>query len=497
MLRRVLPAVSILALAGCQQPYYAYPPSAAYYNGYYADRALMRGIAPLPQAMAPQPTAPPNNIVLAASRAGVPAGIGATPPALAGGSFREIDPREGRVGFSGADPIRKREAADYANRHVEWITLENGGVLVYEKLDVGAFAGPSDAALIRSDLDWSAFRQRGIAFDPAKLGKIGPFTYLAQSSPTYNCFLFRGKFGTPVDQQAYGNVCYVKRAKELDAVTAEMVGILSQVRFAGAAAMAVAAPAAPAPAPVAAAAKTLAEGSPAVVTMDQCRSRVSFSGAPVPQGAEYRYANGAYSEEAACTCRKDLDYSKVSEFDAVDNVRAAVEKSGFTFQVATFAETPELGRELAYEGIARQGPGDVFLVGRNFYQRCGLSVRATASSYPDLAKARQFVESVSAATAAPAEKVQEAAAGSTVSPVISRAEPSAETPPPAVPRQPVAAAALTGPAKAAVPAVQTAGDVLPGDATAMRLRRLQGLFEQKLITPGEYDAKRKSIIDSL
>ena len=139
----------------------------------------------------------------------------------------------------------------------------------------------------------------------------------------------------------------------------------------------------------------------------------------------------------------------------------------------------------------------MFLVGRNFYQRCGLSVRATASSYPDLAKARQFVESVSAATAAPVETVQEATAGSTASPVISRAEPPAETPPPAVPRQPVATAELTGAAKAPVPAVRAASDALSGDATATRLRRLQGLFEQKLLTPGEYDAKRKSIIDSL
>ncbi len=487
MLRRVVPAVCLLALAGCQQPYYAYPSPPAYAMAYPGGRAPMLAVASPPQTVAP-----PSGIVLAAGRAGAPAGVGVTPPALAGRPFREIDPREARIAFSGGDPVRRREAADYANRHVETATLENGAVLVYERLDAGAFIGPSDAALIKMDLEAAAFRQRGIAFDPANLGKIGPFTYLAQSSPLYNCFVFRGKFGAPLDQQAYGNVCYVRRAKDLDAVTTEMVGLLSRVQFAGTAVVA-AAPAAVPPVP----AKLSAENAPAIVAMEQCRSRASFSGTPrlkdsASASLDYRYADGAYSEEATCLCRKDLDFSKVSDFDVVDNVRAAVEKNGFTFQIGTFAETPALGKELAYEGIAQRGSGDVFLVGRNFYQRCGLSVRATAGSTADLARARRFVESVTPVTSP--EKAQEASAGSTV-PVIARAEPPAETPP-AVPRQPVAAADLAS-AKAPAGPVQAAADAPPAEATAMRLRRLQGLFDQKLITPGEYDAKRKAIIDSL
>src|SRR6185437_3338154 len=83
---------------------------------------------------------------------------------------------------------------------------------------------------------------------------------------------------------------------------------------------------------------------------------------------EYRYANGAYSETASCSCKKDLDYAKVSQFDAVDNARSTVERNGFSLQIATFDDTPELGKELRYE--ARKDTGDVTLVGRNFFQRC-------------------------------------------------------------------------------------------------------------------------------
>ena len=52
-------------------------------------------------------------------------------------------------------------------------------------------------------------------------------------------------------------------------------------------------------------------------------------------------------------------------------------------------------------------------------------------------------------------------------------------------------------AKPAEATVQPAVDQLPGDATVTRLRRLKALREQQLITPDEYDAKRKGIIDSL
>src|SRR5262249_7768698 len=151
--------------------------------------------------------------------------------------------------------------------------------------------------------------------------------------------IFRGRLpqGTATaTRQAYGNVCYAKAAKDLAGVKTEMVDTLARVRVGnGATRMASAAgavPAALAPSPPTA----VSTGAGKAVAIEQCRSRVSFSGTPalmdlpgVPAATrfiEYRYANGAYSETASCSCKKDLDYTKVSQFDAVDNARSAAER---------------------------------------------------------------------------------------------------------------------------------------------------------------------------
>ena len=510
MLYRVLSAASLLALVGCQ-PYYPYPQYSSYgYPNYYRPVLPARAVRPAP---------PPTAMELNAQRAGVAPGLAATPPALVGGPFRDTGTQLGELSFSAGDPVRRSAVADYGNRHIEWLTLKNGGTFVYERLEGGTFTGPGDAELLRADLDWPAFRQRGITFDAARLERVGPFTYLAQTSPMYNCVIFRGRLpqgGAPATRQAYGNVCYAKAAKDLAAVRAEMVDMLARVRVGdGATRMASAAGALPA-------ALTLAASPPAgtpsgagqAVTIEQCRSRVSFSGTPalmdlpgVPAATrfiEYRYVSGAYSETASCSCKKDLDYTKVSQFDAVDNARSSAERNGFTLQIATFDDTPELGKELRYE--ARQESGEVTLVGRNFFQRCSLSVKATAASDADLVKARKFLASVATGTleaAAPAAGLS----GSTQQPIISTAA-KPETPPVAAPREPVAAAAVDSakPAAATAPsataatqpaAVQPAVDQTLGDATITRLRRLKTLKDQQLITPDEYDAKRKGIIDAL
>ncbi|HWG80236.1 MAG TPA: SHOCT domain-containing protein [Stellaceae bacterium] len=505
MLYRVLSAASLLALAGCQ-PYYPYPQYSSYgYPSYYR---------PLVPVSVVRPAAPPTAMELNAQRAGVAPGLAATPPALVGGPFRDTGMQLGELSFSAGDPVRRSAVANYGNRHIEWLTLKNGGTFVYERLEAGAFTGPSDAELLRADLDWPAFRQRGITFDAAKLERVGPFTYLAQASPMYNCVIFRGRLpqgSAPAARQAYGNVCYAKAAKDLAGVRAEMVDMLSRVRVGdGATRIASATGAVPAALTLAASPSAgTSSGAGQAVAIEQCRSRVSFSGTPalmdlpgVPAATrfiEYRYANGAYSETASCSCKKDIDYAKVSQFDAVDNARSAAERNGYTLQIATFDDTPELGKELRYE--ARQESGDVTLVGRNFFQRCSLSVQATAASDAGLAKARKFLASVAAGTleaAAPAA----ALSGSTQQPVISTAA-KPETPPVAAPREPVSEAAVdsatpaAAKAQPAASAVQPAVDQTSGDTTMMRLRRLKALRDQQLITPDEYDAKRKGIIDAL
>src|SRR5260370_30807702 len=105
---------------------------------------------------------------LNAQRAGVAPGLAATPPALVGGPFRDGGAQPGELGFSTGDPVRRSAVANYANRYVEWLTLKNGGIFVYERLDSGAFTGPSDAELLRAALHWPAFPHPRLALRPAK-----------------------------------------------------------------------------------------------------------------------------------------------------------------------------------------------------------------------------------------------------------------------------------------------------------------------------------------
>jgi hypothetical protein len=563
MLHRMIPALSLLAIAGCQ-PYYGY----SQYNmanpaSPYGGRTLVNPGNGNP-GNGPYVYKPPQPTYAAAGNTmpripGV-TGFAVAPVALLGGSFHDIDLHAGEVSFWNDDPVKKREVANYPGRYVERLTLKSGAVFVYEALSGGDMAGPSDGDQIRVDLDAAGFRDRGITFDAAELAHTGPFTYLAQSSSTDNCFVFRTRFrhpGSQVNQRAYGNLCASKATADLAAVRTEMLYVLNRVRFANGVGdnllTAAAAPAAAAIAPAAAPAVVAAgEHGPITMSLDQCGYDVKFSRMPAlgeAAGSEYSYENAAYSERASCSCRKDLDYSKVSEFDAVDNTRARVEKKGFKFEKATFDETPGLGKELAYEAVVERDGTQTFLVGRTFYRQCSFTVETTGASYGDLLKGRKFVESVEAraelaaptplvsdavighatvgSTAAPAAAprvpvgkadlstaadkkavdetpVKPAAAATSAAvaaPIESPVKPAvaATSATVAVPAEnPVKPAAVTTSAAAPTPA-ETAAAIEPvsSDATATRLRRLKTLLDQKLITPGEYDAKRKLILDDL
>src|SRR5260370_9245927 len=128
MLHRIDPAVSLLALVGRQRccPYPQYP---AY--GYYPGRRVV------------SVAAPPTEMELNAQRAGVAPGLAATPPALIGGPFRDAGAQPGELGFAAGDPVRRTAVANYANRHVEWLTLKNRGILVYYRLRTGAVTRPT------------------------------------------------------------------------------------------------------------------------------------------------------------------------------------------------------------------------------------------------------------------------------------------------------------------------------------------------------------------
>lgn len=522
MLHRIIPALSLLAIAGCQ-PYYGY----SQYTANTANPASPYGGRTVANpGNAPYVYKPPQPTYAAAGNTmpripGV-TGFAVEPASLVGGSFHDIDINAGEVSFWNDDPVKKREVANYPGRYVERLTLRNGGVFVYEALSGGDMAGPSDGDQIRADLDAAGFRDRGVAFDAAKLAHAGPFTYLAQSSSTDNCFVFRTRFrhpGSQVNQRAYGNLCTSKATADLAAVRTEMLYVLNRVRFANGAGdnllTAAAAPAAAAIAPAAAPA-VISAGGPIAMSIEQCGYGVKFSSMPAlgeAAGSDYSYENGGYSERASCSCRKDLDYSKVSEFDAVDNTRARVEKKGFKFEKATFDENPGLGKELAYEAVIERDGTQTFLVGRTFYRQCSFTVETTGASYGDLLKGRKFVESVEARAelATPTPLVSDAVighatAGSTAAPAaapripVGKADLSTATDKKAADAAPVQPAAATTSASAAAPApTETAAAIEPAstDAAATRLRRLKTLLDQKLITPGEYDAKRKLILDDL
>jgi hypothetical protein len=521
MLHRIIPALSLLAIAGCQ-PYYGY----SQYTANTANPASPYGGRTVANpGNAPYVYKPPQPTYAAAGNTmpripGV-TGFAVEPASLVGGSFHDIDINAGEVSFWNDDPVKKREVANYPGRYVERLTLRNGGVFVYEALSGGDMAGPSDGDQIRADLDAAGFRDRGVAFDAAKLAHAGPFTYLAQSSSTDNCFVFRKRFrhpGSQVNQRAYGNLCTSKATADLAAVRTEMLYVLNRVRFANGAGdnllTAAAAPAAAAIAPAAAPA-VIAAGGPIAMSIEQCGYGVKFSSMPAlgeAAGSDYSYENGGYSERATCSCRKDLDYSKVSEFDAVDNTRTRVEKKGFKFEKATFDENPGLGKELAYEAVIERDGTQTFLVGRTFYRQCSFTVETTGASYGDLLKGRKFVESVEARAelATPTPLVSDAVighatAGSTAAPAAAPRIPvgkadlsTAADSKKAADAAPVQPAAATTSAAAPAP-TETAAAIEPAttDAAATRLRRLKTLLDQKLITPGEYDAKRKLILDDL
>jgi len=307
-------------------------------------------------------------------------------------------------------------------------------------------------------------------------------------------------------------------------------------------------PPAAAPAPAAAAAATPptpAEASVAV-NLGECGRSVSFSAKPAapeqsPASAgtetvEYVYENGSYGERALCTCKIDLDFSKLTQFDAVENARRNVEKRGFTLEKAVFDETEQTGKELAFEASGKHDSAQSFLVGRNLYGGCGLTVTATGTSYADFVRAKRFLASVADAQAekdtgtgygatittagkedeAPPAKVADNASTQQATSTGTTAAPAPPAPPTNLTQpvdksvEPAPATDKAAEATAAKDAVITGADAQQASATppsqppsqppgtvAARLLQLNELLEQKLITQSEYDARRRAILDSL
>src|SRR5690349_22685378 len=116
------------------------------------------------------------------------------------------------VSFAGTDnPIKERKFLDLTNYTVEQILLNNKSVLSLRisKGD-GLVAGYTDADKLRVETALPFFKDKGIVYDAAKVKKSGPFTYMVQSSDTFNCFIYHTTFGGTVtrDREIYGTLCY-------------------------------------------------------------------------------------------------------------------------------------------------------------------------------------------------------------------------------------------------------------------------------------------------
>jgi hypothetical protein len=157
-------------------------------------------------------------------------------------AFKEIPTADSKVSFTGDDPTKRREAQNLTDRYSERITFKNNATLRYDKITINAgFTGAwSDADDIKADVENGIFyKDRAIVFDAAKIKSGGYYTYLLQSSPTHNCFIFHGTFGdtqkgrvgSPGDQSISGGMCYTAASKSLDALEREMTALLARARY--------------------------------------------------------------------------------------------------------------------------------------------------------------------------------------------------------------------------------------------------------------------------
>jgi hypothetical protein len=153
---------------------------------------------------------------------------------------KEITLAESRVSFIGTDPTKKHEAQNLRDRYLEIITLKNNGTITYDKLFKAFYADHTNEDNLISQVEnWDIFKKEGISLPKASIKKRDWFAYATLSSSSYTCFMFRGKFGYGTgpergegqNEEAFGGICYRSAAKTADAIEAEMLEILSRIRF--------------------------------------------------------------------------------------------------------------------------------------------------------------------------------------------------------------------------------------------------------------------------
>jgi hypothetical protein len=146
--------------------------------------------------------------------------------------------KQNHISFAGDDPRHSHELRDLPDRTIESVKFRSGGSLHYTRLKQDSFPGEfSDADALRIEMAEPYYRERGLAFDAARVRKVGPVAYIATSSDSYVCFIFHMNFGAGGhrgDQEIGGTECWPKTEKGIDSLTREMVDYLERARFDGA-----------------------------------------------------------------------------------------------------------------------------------------------------------------------------------------------------------------------------------------------------------------------
>jgi hypothetical protein len=200
-----------------------------------------------------------------------------------------------------------------------------------------------------------------------------------------------------------------------------------------------------------------------VVRFEKCGVALSFAGVPreTTRGAnvrgefaadiestdnfEYENASGTYYEAAVCRCFKSTVPANSTRWQATETITNELKQRDIAVSATSWDEQNPLGKSLHYEASTPHPRGKILIVGRWLYlPRCTFQVFSGSNEKDGFDRGKAFLRTTRAITQLPQTPV---------SPSSGR--------------------------------------------TAERLQELQQLRDRNLISPAEFEQKRKAILDAL
>jgi hypothetical protein len=175
--------------------------------------------------------------------------------------FKPIPEATAGVRFvGGSSPVRSREGSNLVNRYEERLILNNGALILYDRLHSRPIAGNLSYELW-TDTTNSFAKNHEAAFDERAIKTSGDLAYILTSSDRFTCFFGRSHIGDPAARPAstvtmqngpreglLTRVCYAASERTREALEAEMLGLLARARFADDASLRIAVALGPSPA---------------------------------------------------------------------------------------------------------------------------------------------------------------------------------------------------------------------------------------------------------